>query len=182
MQSLQCKKCNKMNHFQSVCLSNPSPNAEDKTNRVGHINMVCKRARVQDDSEPTLLMKDVKIWPYKTNRGLGKTTTLHVFPDTGCQQTLVAEDLVSACGLVLDQTKKKKIKSVDGNRVPCSGSTSFQAMYGGETTNVLALFTPALNKEVILSWRTLQRLKVIPKDFPSPVPLQVKAAKAEKKQ
>ena len=32
--------------------------------------------------------------------------------------------------------------------------------------------------------RTLQRLKVIPKDFPSPVPLHVKAAtsKAEKKQ
>ena len=96
----------------------------------------------------------------------------------------MAEDLVSACGLVLDQTKKKKIKSVDGNRVPCSGSTLFQATYGGETTNVLALVTPALNKEVILSWRTLQRLKVIPKDFPSPVPLHVKAAtsKAEKKQ
>ena len=56
-------------------------------------------------------------------------------------------------------------------------------MYGGETTNVLALVTPALNKEVILSWRTLQRLKVIPKDFLSPVPLHVKAAtsKAEKK-
>ena len=129
-------------------------------------------------------MKDVKIRPFKTNQGLGKTTTLDVFPDTGCQQTLVAEDLVSACGLVLDQTKKKKIKSVDGNRVPSSGSMSFQATYGGETTNVLALVTPALNKEVILSLRTLQRLKVIPKDFPSPVPLHVKAAtsKAEKKQ
>ena len=94
----------------------------------------------------------------------------------------MAEDLVSACGLVLDQTKKKKIKSVDGNRVPCSGSTLFQATYGGETTNVLALVTPALKKEVILSWRTLQRLKVIPKDFPSPAPLHVKVSKAKKKQ
>ena len=96
----------------------------------------------------------------------------------------MAEDLVSACGLVLDQTKKKKIKSVDGNRVPCSGLTSFQATYGGETTNVLALVTPALNKEVILSGRTIQRLKVIPKDFLSPVPLHVNAvmSKAEKKQ
>ena len=49
---------------------------------------------------------------------------------------------------------------------------------------MLALVTPALNKEVILSWRTLQRLKVIPKDFQSPVPLHVKAgtSKAEKKQ
>ena len=110
-----------MNHFPSVCLSNSSSISGDKTNRVGCINMVCKRARVQDDSEPTPLMKDVKIRPFKTNQGLGKTTTLDVFPDTGCQQTLVAEDLVSACGLVLDQTKKKKIKSVDGNRVPCLG-------------------------------------------------------------
>ena len=57
------------------------------------------------------LMKDVKIRPFKTNQGLGNTTTLDVFPDTGCQQTLVAEDLASACGLVMDQTKKKKIKS-----------------------------------------------------------------------
>ena len=57
----QCKKCNMMNHFQSVCLGKLAPNAEDKTNRVGRINVVCKRARVQDDSEPTPLMKDVKI-------------------------------------------------------------------------------------------------------------------------
>ena len=85
---------------------------------------------------------------------------------------------------MLNQTNKKKIKSVDGNRVPCSGSTLFQATYGGETTNVLALVTPALNKEVILSGRTIQRLKVIPKDFLSPVPLHVNAvmSKAEKKQ
>ena len=74
--------------------------------------MICKRGRVQDDSEPTPLMKDVKIRPFKTNQGLGKTITLDVFPDTGCQQTLVAEDLISACGLVLDQTKKKKINRV----------------------------------------------------------------------
>ena len=59
----------------------------------------------------------------------------------------MAEDLVSACGLVLNQTKKKKIKFVDGNRVPCLGSTLFQAKYGGETTNVLTLVTPALNKK-----------------------------------
>ena len=101
-----------MNHFQSVCLGKLAPNAEDKTNRVGRINVVCKRARVQDDSEPTPLMKDVKIRPFKTNQGLGNTTTLDVFPDTGCQQTLMAEHLVSACGLVLDQTKEKKIKSL----------------------------------------------------------------------
>ena len=32
--------------------------------------------------------------------------------------------------------------------------------------DVLALVTPALQDEVLLSWRMLQRLDVIPKDFP----------------
>ena len=32
--------------------------------------------------------------------------------------------------------------------------------------DVLALVTPALQDEVLLSWRMLQRLDVIPKEFP----------------
>ena len=44
----------------------------------------------------------------------------------------------------------------------------FQVTYGKYTTNILTLITPALNREIILSWRALQRLGVIPKDFPKP--------------
>ena len=36
----------------------------------------------------------------------------------------------------------------------------------GQTTNVLALVTTALSNEIVLSWRALQRLRVLPKDFP----------------
>ena len=41
-----------------------------------------------------------------------------------------------------------------------------QVTYEGQKTDVLALVTPALQDEVLLSWRTLQRLDVIPKEFP----------------
>ena len=48
----------------------------------------------------------------------------------------------------------------------CSGSVSLKSSYEGQTLDVLALVTPALQDEILLSWRTLQRLGVIPKDFP----------------
>merc|ERR1712020_617137 len=110
-------------------------------------------------------MQDVRINPIDTK---GKATIMDAFPDTGCQQSLIAEDLIGTCGLILETHKKKQIKAVDGGKVPCSGSTTFQVTYNGHTTNVLALVTPALNGEIILSWRALQRLGVIPKNFPSP--------------
>ena len=48
----------------------------------------------------------------------------------------------------------------------CCGSVSFQASYEGRITDVLALVTPALQDEILISWRTLQRLGFIPEDFP----------------
>ena len=91
---------------------------------------------------------------------------MEVFPDSGCQESLVSGDLISPLGLVLDQKRKKRIQAVNGARVSCLGSTSFQITYDGQTTNVLALVTTALSKEIVLSWRALQRLKVLPEDFP----------------
>ena len=162
----KCNKCGKIGHYQAVCRSpQAAPASGSRTGRVEVVN--CKRVatKVQDDSEPTPLMKGVKIKPIG---GKHKAVAVDTFPDTGCQQSLVSEDLMSACGLQLDRTKKKRIKAVDGGDVACIGSTSFQASYGGRTTDILALVTPALRGEVILSWRSLQRLGVVPKEFPMP--------------
>ena len=53
---------------------------------------------------------------------------------------------------------------MDGSHRKCNGSVSFQATYQGKKTDVLALVTPALQEEILLSWRTLRRL---PKEFPN---------------
>merc|ERR1712020_802366 len=109
------------------------------------------------------MMQNVRI---KNLAKKAKTTTMEVFPDSGCQESLVSGDLISPLGLVLDQKRKKRIRAVNGAKVSCLGSTSFQITYDGQTTNVLALVTTALSKEIVLSWRALQRLKVLPEDFP----------------
>ena len=116
--------------------------------------------RVRDDAAPMPLMEGVSIKPVA-----GTPFLFDVFPDTGCYQSLMLLDLVSAYGMYLDQGRIKKIKAVDGGQIECCGSASFQASYEGRTTDVLVLVTPALQDEILLSWRTLQRLGVIPKDF-----------------
>ena len=52
---------------------------------------------------------------------------------------------------------------------------TFQVALGGRSTGVLALVTPSLNQEILLSWRTLQRLGVIPMDFPNVADKAVRA-------
>ena len=116
--------------------------------------------RVKDDAAPTPLMEDVSIKPVA-----GTPFLFDVFPDTGCYQSLMSLDLVSAYGMHLDRGPIKKIKAVDGGQMECCGSVSFQASYEGRTTDVLGLVTPALKDMILLSLRTLQRLGVIPKDF-----------------
>ena len=116
---------------------------------------------VRDDATPSPLMEDVSIKPVT-----GTPFLFDVFPDTGCYQSLMSLDLVSAYGMHLDRGPIKKIKAVDGGQMECCGSVSFQASYEGRTTDVLALVTPALQDEILLSWRNLQGLGVIPEDFP----------------
>ena len=68
-------------------------------------------------------------------------------------------------GLVLENDKKL-IQAVDGSAVRCSGSTAIKVEYQGQEAKIRALVTPSLKDEVILSKKTLQKLSVLPKDFP----------------
>ena len=83
--------------------------------------------QVVDDAEATPLMEGVAIKPMDDT-----PFQFDVFPDTGCYQSLISLDLVTAYGLHLDRGRKKKIKAVDGGYMECSGSVSFQATYQGQ--------------------------------------------------
>ena len=73
--------------------------------------------------------------------------------------------LINPVGLILDY-KTKGIESIDGSPVKCTGSTVFKVEYQGHEANVLALVTPSTHEEIILSRKTLQKLTVLPNNFP----------------
>ena len=58
--------------------------------------------RVKDDSKPTPLMSKVSIIPFT-----GTPFKFDVMPDTGCYQSLISMDLVSANGMVIDTHNNK---------------------------------------------------------------------------
>ena len=129
----KCTQCGMIGHLGVVCERKPgNPQAGSRINRVKVVQ--CKRTstKVIDDSEPTPLMENVEVKPID---GKDKPSIIEVFPDTGCQQSIVSEDLIDACGLVLDRSKRKKITAVDGGGVPCAGSTTFTVLKNGRSTN-----------------------------------------------
>merc|ERR1712223_1958238 len=51
----------------------------------------------------------------------------------------------------------------------CSGTVDFGVEYEGQRTDVRALVSRDLEDEILLGWRSLQRLQIIPEDFPRPI-------------
>ncbi len=48
----------------------------------------------------------------------------------------------------------------------CSGAVDFGVEFEGQRTDVRALVSHDLEDEILLGWRSLQRLKIISDDFP----------------
>ena len=128
-------------------------------------------SRTIDDAAPTPLMH-VMATPQ-----VGNPFRFDVLPDTGCEQTMISLDLVTANGMVVDTNLKKRLRAANGAPMKCSGSVVLRVAFQGAEIDVLALVTPSLRKEILLSWRALQQLGIIPKDFPNRI-AKVKAVSA----
>ena len=74
---------------------------------------------------------------------------------------MIAADLVPTYGLIMDRYRFKPLKNVNGNSVKVIGSVTFEVVYKGIDVEIVALVSPAIEEEVILSWRTLQKLGII---------------------
>ena len=61
----------------------------------------------------------------------------------------------------MDRYRFKPLKNVNGNSVKVIGSVTFEVVYKGIEVEIVALVSPAIEEEIILSWRMLQKLRII---------------------
>ena len=101
--------------------------------------------------------------------GNGKSFNHDVLPDTGCSQSLISLDIAEANGIQIDWKKKKNIRNASDEPMVCDGTVVFGLEHQGISTKVEALVTSDLTNEVLLGWKTLKRLRIIPEDFPNPI-------------
>ena len=69
----------------------------------------------------------------------------------------------------MDRYRFKPLKNVNGNSVKVIGSVTFEVVYKGIHVEIVALVSPAIEEEIILIWRTLQKLGIIMIDSHAPL-------------
>ena len=157
-----CHICNKKGHNKGGCPENINKNKKStaKSNTVKVNRIVVNKKVVRDDNEPTPTCN----MTFKAEEGL--KFSKEVLPDTGCSQTIISEDLAKSNKMAVDKKKKKEILNASNERMSCEGTVSFEVKYEGQKTEVLALVSSDLADEILIGWRALQRLNIIPENFP----------------
>ena len=163
-----CFNCDRQGHLQSMCnkerngnrqrSQTPGPNhgkGETKTHfvRIYH-------TKPNDDCEPTPLA-----WVNIVTKS-GKTFKCGIIPDSGSFQSIISKNLVNKYGMSIDKGRKKKILAADGQFMDCGGSVDFEIEYEGERTEVQSLVSSDLKDDILVGWRTLQRLGILHENFP----------------
>ena len=160
-----CNGCQGKDHFAKVCpKKNPEVGKGDEpsTSQTRAIR-VCRTAI--DDNVPVPYAEMI-FTPLDGEKEIGKAFEISVYPDQGASQSIISYDIAKDFGMVINRRDKKKIKDAQNGNMDCTGSTDFRALFEGNKTSVRALVTKSLKNECLLGWKALQRLKIIPENFP----------------
>ena len=152
---MTCPICKKKGHSKFGCHEKPKTDAKSVKVRLVNVD--------KDDCEPTPMCT----MEFKTDKG--RVFSKEVLPVMGCSQTIITENLAKTNRMFVDRKKKKQIWNASNEHMLCRGTATFEVSYGSQTTKVSALVSPDLEDDVLLGWRGLQRLKIIPDNFPNPM-------------
>jgi len=78
----------------------------------------------------------------------------------------VSTSLVKHWGLPVDKTDTHTIQAANGHPMNCEGILSANITVEGQTINTFMLVTSSLNDTLVIGWRDLVKLGLIPSHFP----------------
>jgi len=175
-ENLVCNICRKKGHLSTVCLSHgrpqssaPSrgntrpPSPSHKQQSMAQVSsIVCRLGRAVrvDHPTPTLEVEFIH------SRG---SFRVKATPDTGATRTIVSASLLKRNNVEISCESKAKLFTADGKRMPCEGEIKFTARCAGQTAEINAIVSSALQDEILVSWHDLQSLGIISKEFPAPI-------------
>ena len=100
-----------------------------------------------------------------------------MLPDTGATISLVAMDIVTTHSMCLTpQRNQIKLLAVDDAELNNSGTVTFEI----DDIRVEALVSDSISNEILIGWKNMKRLKMLPHKFPRPI-LRVGTGSTEEK-
>merc|ERR1712218_268831 len=148
VENWECNNCGKFGHNKRACLSKKSVATSDA-------------AKTTTNRAPASTHR-VKVTNQRGRNGTKGASCFRIEAFDDNEDTPIAN-------MVIDPRRKRSIRTANGNAMHCSGTVDFGVEYEGQRTDVRALVSRDLEVEILLGWRSLQRLHIIPEDFPRPI-------------
>lgn len=198
--SLTCGTCGKKGHVSKVCFSDkkrggdrgrsrqrggdrgrspsrsPSPRPSGKSILKGaNANYVTHRCAVVQSGpgEETPSFRCMM-----TQLETGVSFSADCIPDTGATRTIVQRQLLERHKIKW-QPSTQQISTANGGEMDVSGEIKLQMRYQGKSIQVNALVSADLAPAMLVSWRDLQDLDIVPGAFPARMGKACSAASKE---
>ena len=107
---VECHDCGKIGHYKRVCRNKGRPGSPQEGGDAAARSVGTAEVQGHDGSDPTPIMKNVKVIPHNG----GRPFKFDMLPDTWCTQSLMAADLASYYGMVVNTRQKKGQRSEMG--------------------------------------------------------------------
>ena len=173
--NIECHKCGKKGHFQSVCMrgqfrqrseSTSSDQSQQQFNSIqGSKSTPISSSVIRSNS--TKVSHNTPLATIEVYPDTGHAFKMPVLPDTGATETLISSDLVKLYAIPVDSSRQPSITAANGSKLRCQGAVDLNLKHINKyTARITAYVTPDLYDELLLSWHSMIQLGMIHSTFP----------------
>ena len=168
----RCGRCGKQRHDKPeecvVVVNSLSCNFCDIW---GHLGSVCQKRLNGEQPRPINAVVEDLLDPvtphFKVNvkHDLGNVT-MKCLADTGASATLMKSSTAAANNIKIQPAKGSGLQSLTGDPIPVDGKASITISTPSSSINTTAIVSPATSKDLLIGFKDLKRLGIIPNSFP----------------
>ena len=102
-------------------------------------------------------------------------------PDSGATISLCSKDVADRFHLQVQADHQVKLKDGQGRFIKCLGVAKLYKTPGGQKRGVKEVVTPAMTKQLLVSWKDQVKLGFLPDNYPQVITSNPKNHKKEQK-
>jgi len=95
------------------------------------------------------------------------TFIFNAMPDTGATCSIMAMDVAQRHGILINQRVSLSLTAANGTPMPCEGTAKVTVTNCGTEVSINFVMTSGISNDILIGWRDLIALQVIPKSFPA---------------
>ena len=108
----------------------------------------------------------------RMNVRINELFSMNACADTGTTRSIISKDVCVKHGLKIYKARER-LFAANGERMACEGRTPLRLKYHGFTTPIMALVSSSMTNDMLISWKDLREMQVLPSSFPQALVRQI---------